>query len=363
MNNNTKIFATVSLLFDISGGIVVTILPLYLLSIGLEVWQIGLIEGIGLISLELLRLISAYLAEISGKRKIFVELGYSLAAITKPLFALTNNFYILALIRAIDRGAKGIRDSARDAMVAYDEKNTGKAFGFLKMFDNIGALIGPILALLLIDYGINYQQIFFVSFLPALLGAMLTSASKEKTKHIQKIEKRWFENKTLLFVGIIFIYSLAIFSDSFLLIYGLDLGRQGSMLLYISFGILYILASYSVGYLYDLLKEMVLYIGLSALALSGIAGAMNTPYLFIIFFAIAKAVLFVVPRAHLKEISKHYLAYDALTFTAIGFGMAIANIITGYLWELNIMDFRMNFVYMLIIAILSSIVLLLEKAF
>lgn len=164
--------AWVSFFADASTELIYGVLPaLYLGTLSIGVLGLGLIEGLAETIVSITKLYSGYLSDRSGKRKPWMLAGYGLAAISKPLIALTSSGLALGALRASDRFGKGLRGAPRDALVAdaIDEHTRGRAFGVQRGMDHAGALLGGLVAagLLALD-AVTVKQLFLLSAIPGL---------------------------------------------------------------------------------------------------------------------------------------------------------------------------------------------------
>ena len=142
-----------SFFMDISSEMVINILPLYLANVlGVSTSIIGLIEGIAETTASILKLFSGWFSDKMHNRKWIAVTGYALSAFSKPLFYFAGSWEMIAGTRWADRVGKGIRTAPRDALVAdsTSKEQRGIAFGFHRAADTAGAVIGLILALLII---------------------------------------------------------------------------------------------------------------------------------------------------------------------------------------------------------------------
>ena len=138
---------------DISSEMVINLLPLYLANVlGVGTAIIGLIEGVAESIASLLKLVSGWLSDRLQARKWLAVVGYGISALSKPIFYIANSWEMIALARWADRMGKGIRTSPRDALVAdsIDEKRRGLAFGFQRAADTAGAMLGLVIALVVV---------------------------------------------------------------------------------------------------------------------------------------------------------------------------------------------------------------------
>ncbi len=172
----------VSFLNDTSSDIIYPLLPAFLfLSLGATPFAIGLIEGFSESVASILKLFSGYLSDRFGRRKLPVFFGYSLAAVMRPLLAFVTTWTQVLVVRMTDRIGKGIRGAPRDALLAADvsPEERGLAFGFNRAADHLGAVVGPVIAFLLLTFLAadpsnptmrEYQQVFLYASFPVALG-------------------------------------------------------------------------------------------------------------------------------------------------------------------------------------------------
>ena len=175
------VLAWVSLLTDMASEMLYPIVPLYLQQIGFSVAGIGWLEG----SVQLLAGISkGYFGKRSdelGRRLPFIQWGYTLSALSKPLMGwLTNPLWILG-VRGMDRLGKGMRTAPRDAWLAQEAgPNKATVFGFHRSMDTWGAAIGPLLALCYLLYHPgDYTTLFILAFIPGIFSVLLLLTLRE----------------------------------------------------------------------------------------------------------------------------------------------------------------------------------------
>lgn len=177
------ILSLVSLFTDFASEMLYPIMPMYLQSIGFSTVLIGLLEGIAEATAGLSKGYFGKLSDSIGRRVPFVQLGYSLSAISKPMMAAFAYPLWVLFTRTTDRLGKGIRTGARDAILSDETtpEHKGKVFGFHRGFDTMGAVLGPLTALLFLQYypG-SYQTLFFIAFIPGAGAILLTLLVTEK---------------------------------------------------------------------------------------------------------------------------------------------------------------------------------------
>ena len=173
-----------SFFMDVSSEMVINILPLFLANVlGVQTSIIGLIEGIAEATASILKLFSGWLSDKLGGRKWLAVAGYGLSAITKPFFYIASSWELIAGVRWADRAGKGIRTAPRDALVAdsVTKETRGLAFGFHRALDTAGAMVGLIIAVLVVWLAqknsldltkSTFQTVVLISLLPAFLAVL-----------------------------------------------------------------------------------------------------------------------------------------------------------------------------------------------
>lgn len=163
----------VSLLTDASSEMIVPLLPTFLATLGAGPAALGFIEGAADATSAVLKLVSGGLADKFARRKPLVVLGYGLSSSIRPLIALAQAASQVFAIRFIDRVGKGLRTSPRDAIVAdvTPQAQRGRAYGFHRAMDHLGAVLGPLIAwFLLTQVGLPLRTTFAWSAVPAALA-------------------------------------------------------------------------------------------------------------------------------------------------------------------------------------------------
>ncbi|MEY8763848.1 MULTISPECIES: MFS transporter [Clostridium] len=221
-----------SFLTDTTTKMIYSIMPLFLMSIGASKTEVSLIEGIAESTASVLKAISGWWSDKIGKNKPFMIIGYGFTAILSPLFSIVTSPLQVLAIRFSERVGKGIRTAPRDSLVAASSSDSekGKNFGFHKAMDNSGAIIGPLLAFIILSiFPNNYRKVFIFSALPGILGLItiiffVKETKKSKDSLPKKITPRDFSHKYYMFLGIAFIFTLGNSTDALLLVKAKDIG-------------------------------------------------------------------------------------------------------------------------------------------
>jgi MFS family permease len=281
----------VSLLMDTSSEIVHGLLPVFLVSIlGASFTIVGLLEGMAEGVSLILKVFSGPFSDWLGKRKPLVVLGYTMGALSKPLFALAHSVPVVFGARIFDRMGKGIRGAPRDAMVAdlAPPGLRGKAFGLRQSLDTVGAFLGPLLAIgLMVWTHSNYRAVFWLATIPGLLcvGLLFFGVKEEKSgPQTKKNQMQWKDLKEFapsfwFVVGAGALFQLARFSEAFLILRAKDFGLPFNFapLVLIVMNIIYSLSAYPVGHFSDKMRrEWFLWGGLLVLMISDVVLGFGT---------------------------------------------------------------------------------------
>ena len=352
------LLSVVSLFTDIASEMLYPIMPMYLTGIGFSVALIGLLEGIAEATAGLSKGYFGLLSDVIGRRKPFIQLGYSFSAISKPLMiAMTFPLWIFG-VRTLDRLGKGIRTGARDAMLSAETtpEFKGRVFGYHRAFDTIGAALGPSAALVfLMFYPGQYKTLFLLAFIPGVFAIAMTMLVQEKHKRLEPVTTPAARPKFFAFLrywktaprefrflvaGLLF-FTLMNSSDVLLLLLMRHQGATDPQVIgvYIFYNLIYALMSYPMGVAGDKIGLKATFICgliLFAVVYGGIIYAASVPALLALFF------LYGVYAASTEGISKAWISNIVPkneVATAIGFytGMQsicalLASSLAGWLW-------------------------------
>jgi MFS family permease len=172
----------ISLVNDSASEMIYPLMPLYLASVLMAGPKaLGIIEGIAEATSSIFKLVSGVIVDRTKKAKPWIVCGYALAGIGRPLILLANSWLWVLAIRFTDRIGKGLRSSPRDALLAesVNENQRGITYGLHRSMDNAGAVIGPLLAAMLLSMGFSLQDIFLWTIVPGVITFVLASCIKE----------------------------------------------------------------------------------------------------------------------------------------------------------------------------------------
>ena len=331
------------------------VMPIYLKSIGFSVAFIGLLEGLAEATAGLSKGYFGKWSDQSGRRLPFVQLGYLLSAISKPLLALSALPAWVFTARSFDRLGKGIRTGARDAMLSDEATPTTKAtvFGFHRATDTLGAVMGPLMALLYLHYypG-DYQNLFYLAFFPGMLAILLTFFLKDKIIPAKKQTasfgffsaykylKEGGSNYRKLVIGLLF-FALINSSDIFLLLQARQSGLDDRSIIavYIFYNLIYALSAFPSGILADRLgikKLFTLGTLLFALVYLSIPYCQGSAHFLLLFaiYGIYAAMTEGISKAWISNISP---ATETATAIGVYSGLQsicalLASTLAGLLW-------------------------------
>ena len=351
----------VSFFTDISTEMVTSVLPLYIIKdLDLSRTILGAIEGSGEFVNYIFRIPSGYISDKIGKRKILIIIGYGVSTISKPFFIFVTSFLDTIIVRISDRIGKGIRTAPRDALIAdsIDQSISGKAFGIHRTLDQIGAIIGPLFAFLILELFQNIQYIFLLSIIPGIISLFIliyfvkdklyTNSKKGLTTNItffSNLQILFIENKTFVYIIIILaIFSLGAFNYSFVLLKSSDLGVEQSFIpiIYTIINITHTIIGIPSGILSDRIgKERVLIIGFLLFIIStifmyfsdknNIIYVISIPLIYGLYVGISETI----QRALISKYVSQQNRGTAFGFYGliVGVCLLIGNITFGFLWD------------------------------
>jgi MFS family permease len=233
LGRNVYALAAVSLFNDVATEMIYPLLPVFLATVlGASAGFIGAIEGAAESTAALLKLASGWWSDRMSRRKPLVVAGYTLASIVRPLVALATSAAQVLVIRVSDRVGKGLRNAPRDALIAdsVHPAMRGRAFGLRSAADNAGALIGPLIAFVLVQWvGLSLRSVFWFAAIPgAITVAVAVIGVREVAKHTAVAKKAELRTgmggRFWAFLAVLLIFTLGNSTDAFLLLRAKQLG-------------------------------------------------------------------------------------------------------------------------------------------
>jgi MFS family permease len=352
------ILSLVSLFTDMASEMLYPVMPVFLKHIGFSVIFIGILEGFAEAVAGLSKPYFGNKSDAIGKRLPFVQIGYGLSAISKPMMAILFNPVWIFFARTIDRLGKGIRTGARDALLSDEstKETKGQVFGFHRSMDTLGAVLGPAIALLfLYFYPFHYKALFLIAFIPGMAAIIATLLIKEKKQsrspkplnptpiNLFSFANYWIKSTPQYrkLVSGLLLFALFNSSDVFLLLKMKESGFTDTAVIavYIFYNLVYAMLAYPIGLLADKIgMKKIFIIGLSLFALVYTGFAFNNNIvIFILLFA-----FYGIYAAATEGISKAWISNIVIkeeTATAIGtyaglqsIAALMASSICGLLW-------------------------------
>lgn len=387
--------SAVSFFNDIASEMLYPLIPIFIKSIlGLGAEIIGTVEGIAESINSFLKLLSGWISDKSKKRKIFVLIGYSLSNLARPLIGMANSWGILLGFRLADRVGKGIRTAPRDAMICdlAPKDKRGFAFGIQRGMDHAGAVIGPIIASVLMTlFLLDLKHIFLLSYIPGIITILLVafgvreikkkdserleecvhekqdkrnpdSTEKESMIHFRDFKK--LGGRFNYFLSILIIFALGNSTDAFLLLRASDSGISLAFipLLWSALHISKTVFSIFGGYLSDKTgRKIMISLGWGVYLLTYLGFAFTNKswhiWALFVFYGIFFGFTEGIEKALVGDMVKKEtrgLAYGFYNF-AIGIAALPASIIFGLVWKLY--GFRLAFIMGAFFSLLALVML------
>jgi len=342
----------VSLFMDISSEMIYPLLPIFLTTVlGASKATVGIIEGIAESTASILKVFSGWLSDRLGKRKLLMGIGYGVSVLSRPIMATAGTWGEVLSARVVDRLGKGVRTAPRDAIIAdsVENNNLGKAFGFHRAMDTLGAVIGPAIAFLVLALFLNnFRLVFWLSVIPGIISVLLIiffiteKAHKREAASIPKLTIKDFNGNFRFYILVIFIFSIGNSSDAFLILRAENVGisKEFIPIIYLIFNLVYSLSSTPLGMLADKvgMKRMILfsfifYAGIYA----GLAFVTNQAQILGLFilYGLFKGMSEGTQRAYLASLAPPERKATAfgIYHMAVGFALLPASIIAGALWD------------------------------
>lgn len=362
----------VSFFNDLASEMVYPIVPIFLTSfLGVPVSIVGVIEGIAESTASILKVFSGWLSDRFQKRKLFAVSGYSLSTFSKIILGLSYIWPFVLVARFIDRFGKGIRTSARDSLITEScpENIRGESFGFHRALDTLGAVFGPLAAIIFLAiFNDNLRLVFYIAFIPGIIGVILlivfVREKKKKALSFNDIKLRWRDVnpsfKIFLFVSIIF--SIGNSSDVFLILRAQDLGLtiRITIFAYVLFNLTYALFSTPAGIIVDRIgAKKILILGFLIFSLVYFfLGLINKSlFIWLLFpiYGIYMALTEGVGKAYISLLVPQEKSGTAFGIyqTSIGICSFFSSLIAGVMW--NYINVRIPFFFGSIMAFVAAI--------
>lgn len=366
----------VSFFTDFSSEMIFSLLPAFLtLSLGAGAQVLGIIEGISETTASFVKILSGKISDRFPKKRPFVLVGYSLSSIMRSMIGLAPNWLTVLGLRFGDRVGKGIRTAPRDSLIALsvDPKMRGQAYGFHRMMDHTGAVVGALMsALLIFIFPGRYRLIFLLSAIPALLACLTIFRVREEelkpeVPFLSK-EKSATGNSLptniKIFLAILFVFNLGCATDAFLLLRLQNNGVALALipLMWAAFHIVKAVSNSYLGKLSDRFNHKVFVVLgwlLYSISYMIFSKELSTPVLMIFFLIYGMFYGFVeAPEKALvaawSKKESYGNAFGAYHFI-VGISLLPANLLFGFIWKTG--NASMAFGFSALITLISTIAL------
>ena len=362
-NNTTAIpsgvwmLGLVSLFMDISSEMVHSLLPVFLVTtLGASALSVGLIEGIAAATALISKLFSGVLSDYLGKRKLLAGIGYGLAALTRPVFALAPSVGWVMAARFTDRVGKGIRGAPRDALLGEiaPSQVRGGSYGLRQSLDSVGAFTGPLLAILLMALlADDIRAVFWFAVIPAFIAVVVLwfgVREPERAQQTEFHEHMPIQRADLMLLGSAYwwtvlvggILTLARFSEAFLVLRAEDIGLPLTLvpLVFVVMNVAYSAVSYPVGCLSDRIgRHGLLAGGFIVLVIADLVLAISANVWWVMFgvmlWGLHLGLTHGILAALVADTSPARLRGTAFGIFNLfsGIALLLASVIAGGLWE------------------------------
>ncbi len=345
----------VSLLTDLSSEMIFSVFAIFFTTIaGASAALLGLVEGLADLSASLLNYLSGWLADRTGKRKVFALTGYGFSTLAKVILLISSSVIGLSAFRVIERLGKGFRGPPRDAWlsVVSDKANRGYSFGVHKALDKTGAIMGPLVAYGLLrwlgDGASTFRILFWCALAPALISILVLSRIKDQPgpQHLRENMLDTWKTMSPQFKRYLItasIFSLAYFSFGFLLLRAHNAGfvTRDIALLYALFNLSFVVAAPLVGKLGDRIgRSRIIMLGYLIYLLMSLGFAFATTQWEVIVLFVIYGLFYSIDEAQSKafiadiELERRASAIGIYNF-ATGILYLPASMIAGGLWLLS----------------------------
>lgn len=353
VGKNVFFTGLVSFFMDVSSEMIYPLVPLFLANVlGAEKSLIGLIEGIAEATASLLKVFSGWFSDRIGNRKGLMAAGYAISTLSRPFVALAAGWQAVLGSRFMDRFGKGIRTSPRDALIAEstDRKFLGRAFGFHRSMDTMGAVVGPGLAFFLLwIFSNDYRKVFWLSMVPGLFAVLLIiffitekKSRLPRDSERPKLTLKHFDGRFRWFLLVVTVFAIGNSSDVFLILRAQQVGIATVTIpvVYLLFNLVYSVSSIFAGMAADRFgRKRIILCGfvLFAVVYYGFATVADVKVVWVLFalYGIYMGLTEGVQKAFLTTIIPS--DFKAMAFgvynTAIGLAMFPASFIGGWLWD------------------------------
>ena len=359
ITRNVVVLGLVSFFTDVASEMLYPVIPLFLVgTLGASPALLGIIDGIAEGGSSVLRWLAGAISDRFRRRKPFVTVGYTVSALSKPvmgLAAIACGWPLFLVGRSTDRLGKSIRTSARDALIAdsTEPQYRGVAFGLHRAMDTCGAVLGPLLALLIVvtKPNVPLQWLFFIALVPGLLSALLSALAVRDIPHeahpgtkpppiLQRFPKPLWH-----LIAAATLFSLGNSSDSFLILRSKELGLSFPqvILAFAIYNVVFAVGAMPLGKLSDRVgRKPVVIAGWLIYAmvyfLFSMAKSSAAPWALLGVYGLYQSLTDGVSKALIADVVSGAQRAGAigLFYTVTGLGQLVASVAAGALWHVRL---------------------------
>lgn len=354
VNRDIFLLGVVSFFTDISSEAIFSIFSVFFtIILGASVALLGVVEGLSDFASSSLDYFAGFLSDRKGKRKIYTILGYAFSTAAKSIL-LFASIFSAAVFRVIERLGKSFRGPPRDAWIGSlaEKSNRGYSFGFHSAMDKAGAIVGPLMAYLILallgQSMDTFKLLFIIILIPAALSVVILLFIKDKPSKPVKRESMVSSFKKMNgnfwhYIKAAGIFSLAYFSFSFLMLkaYTIGFAIKDVVLLYVLFNVSFVIASIPLGKLGDIIgRKKIIALEYITYFLMSVGFIFASSKIEIILLFVLFGIFFAIDdgqsKAYITDLEKPRRG------TAIGIYNLItgviylpASVIAGILWSIN----------------------------
>jgi len=383
LNRNVAAMGFTSLFSDASHEMTTAALPSFLTELvgaASAPQVLGLITGLSDASSSFVKTFSGWLSDRLRRRKPLVVLGYLLTGLFVGIIGFARDWIETFFYRVLAWMGRGTREPPRDALLAdsVDKRFYGHAFGFHRAMDTLGAILGPLLAFLLISW-LGLRNVFFLSLIPGSLAVLVIAIGVKESIRKPEAQKGFFWHMKSLskdfkvFLFIMFVFGIANFNRTLLLlrvqevltpVNGIIIAASVSILLYTIRNIAQALADYGIGSVSDKLgrKSLLASFGFFLFGITSLGFVYATDIYFFVFLfvlsGISAATYTALEKAYAADLlpsSIRGTGYGVLQ-TIDGIGDFISSFVVGTIWAL--VSPELSFVYAALLSFTSTLLLL-----
>lgn len=370
-----------SLFSDWSHEVATTIMPAFLAGMGAAAAWLGLIEGISDGLSCFVKMGSGFYTDHLKRRKPMAVFGYMITALGTAAIGLATQAWHVLICRSVAWFGRGLRTPVRKALLAaaVSPKTYGRAFGFERMMDTMGAIIGPATATgLLVVFHHHYPRVLLVTLLPGMAAAgIIAWLVKEKERlpvphlsfgaRLAALPPRF--RRFLLAVGVFgsgdFAHTMLILlaSQKLAILYGMTRAATIAVALYLLHNVLYAFFAFAAGWMADRFdKRLILSCGYALAAVMGLLLVFAPMNLWILISVFALAGVYVAVEealedslaAELVDTQHHGMGFGALA-TVNGFGDFLSSAVVGFLW--TAVGAQIAFAYCTVLFVLGAVLI------